>query len=193
MVQASGHTVEGFLDDSLAPGTRVVNWPVLGGASWLEGQPPRVFALGVGDNGTRQRIANTLLDRGHSLPAFVHPSAVISPSARLGAGTVAMARVVVNAEAQVGNGVILNTGCVVEHECVIGDFAHLSPQSALGGRARVGLRTHIGIGATLIQLARVGDDCVVGAGAVVLKEVAAGLTVVGVPARVLKAKEPGRG
>ena len=68
---------------------------------------------------------------------------------------------------------------------MVGDFAHLSPQSALGGRARVGLRTHVGIGATLIQLARVGDDCVVGAGAVVLKEVAAGLTVIGVPARVL--------
>ena len=78
---------------------------------------------------------------------------------------------------------------MVEHECVIGDFAHLSPQSTLGGRAHVGERAHIGIGASLLQLARVGDDCVVGAGAVVLKEVANGLTVVGVPAQPLKRAE----
>ena len=185
VVQASGHTVEGFLDDSVTPGTRVLNWPVLGGAAWLASQPPRVIALGLGDNVTRGKVAAELLQQGHSLPVFIHPSAVISPSARLGEGTIVMPRVVVNAEAGVGNGVILNTACIVEHECIIGDFAHLSPQSALGGRAKVGARSHVGISATLLQLARVGDDCVVGAGAVVLKEVANGLTVVGVPARVL--------
>ncbi|PZR14423.1 MAG: hypothetical protein DI536_10205 [Archangium gephyra] len=185
VVQACGHTVDGFIDDGVPAGTQVLGLPVLGGASFLDSQPSRVVALGIGHNGTRQRIARRLQAQGHQLPAFIHPSSVISPTALLGAGVVAMPRVVVNAEARVHDGAILNTACVVEHDCVIGEFAHLSPQCGLGGGAQVGARTHIGIGATLLHLARVGDDCVVGGGSVVLKHVAAGLTVVGVPARPL--------
>src|SRR5258705_92626 len=55
------------------------------------------IALGVGDNAQRLAIAAALNDR--DLPALIHPSVVVSPSARLGAGTVAMPNVVVNARA----------------------------------------------------------------------------------------------
>jgi len=185
VVQSAGHSVDGFIDDGVAPGTLVLGLPVLGDRAWLAAQPPRRIALGLGGNRRREEVMAQLEAQGHTVGTFVHPTAWISPTARLGAGTVALARVVVNAEAQVGRGVILNTGCIVEHECVVGDFAHLSPAATLGGGARVGHRTHVGIGATLLHLARVGDDCVVGGGAVVLKELASGLTAVGVPARPL--------
>ncbi|MFZ5445975.1 MAG: acetyltransferase [Myxococcota bacterium] len=184
-VLALGLRVDGFIDDGVPAGTVVLGLPVLGGSSWLKDQPPRVVALGLGDNRRREEVGCQLEEEGHTLGTFVHPTAWISMTSKLGAGTVAMARVVVNAEARVGRGVILNTGCIVEHECDVGDFAHLSPSATLGGRAVVGRRTHVGIGATLLHLARVGDDCVVGGGAVVLKELAAGLTAVGVPARPL--------
>lgn len=185
MAQAQGLVVEGFVDDALPVGTTVLGLPVLGDSAWLLAQPSRAVGLGVGRNATREQLTSRLLAAGHALPVLVHPGAVVSPTASLGAGTVAMARVVVNAEARVGRGVILNTGCIVEHECVVGDFAHLSPAATLGGGARVGARAHVGIGATLLHLAAVGDDCVVGGGAVVLKTVSDGLTVVGVPARAL--------
>lgn len=185
VVLSMGLVVEGFVDDRLAAGTRVLGRPVLGNVGWLALQPPRVVALGIGDNARRGDLLTSLEAQGHQVGTFVHSTAWISPSAWLGAGTVAMARVVVNAEARVGRGVILNTGCIVEHECDVGDFAHLSPAVALGGRAVVGVRTHVGIGATLLHQARVGDDCVVGGGAVVLKSLANGITAVGVPARPL--------
>lgn len=184
-IQSSGGRVDGFVDDGLAPGTLVLGLPVLGDSGWLAQQPPRVVALGVGDNRRREQVAIALEQQGHALGTFVHATAWVSPTARLGRGTVAMARVVVNAEAVVGTGVILNTGCIVEHECNVGDFAHLSPSATLGGRARVGRRTHIGIGATLLHLASVGDDSIVGGGAVVLKELGSNVTAVGVPARPL--------
>lgn len=185
IVLATGTPVRGFVDDGVAVGTQVLGYPVLGGLDWLLAQPPTPLALAVGTNATRERLAEQVLAGGHSLPVWVHPSAVLSPTATLGAGTVVMARVVVNAEARVGRGVILNTGCIVEHQCEVGDFAHLSPAAALGGDSRVGARTHVGIGATLLHLASVGRDCVVGGGAVVLKHVPDGQTVVGVPARPL--------
>lgn len=179
--------MEGFIDDGLAAGTLVLDLPVLGPASWLARQPPRVVALALGDNRRREEVAARLKEQGHLLGTFFHATSWISPSAKVDEGTIAMARVVVNADARVGRGVILNTGCIVEHECVVGDFVHLSPSATLGGRARIGDRSHIGLGASVIHLGEVGSDCVVGAGSTVIKgRIADGLTVVGVPARPMR-------
>jgi sugar O-acyltransferase (sialic acid O-acetyltransferase NeuD family) len=186
VVQAMGLAVEGFVDDGVPAGERVLGLPVLGTSAWLSQQSPRTVALGLGDNHQRQALAAALASAGHTAGTFVHPRAWVSPTAQLGAGTVVMANAVVNAEARVGRGVILNSACVVEHECVVGDFAHISPRAALGGRAKVGARTHVGIGATVLNLATVGDDCIIGGGAVVLKAVESGVTAVGVPARRLR-------
>ena len=51
---------------------------------------------------------------------------------------------------------------------------------------------HIGAGATVIQLTRVGEWAVVGAGAVVVKDVADGAVVVGVPAKPVVRRGSGR-
>lgn len=50
----------------------------------------------------------------------------------------------------------------------------------------------IGSGATVLCGVRIGAGALVGAGAVVTRDVAAGETVAGVPARVLAASRPGR-
>ena len=47
----------------------------------------------------------------------------------------------------------------------------------------IGNDVHIGANATILPGVTIGDNAVVGAGAVVTKDVAAGVTVVGVPAR----------
>ena len=49
----------------------------------------------------------------------------------------------------------------------------------------LGEGVHIGVGATIRQGIAVGDRAIVGAGAVVVKDVAPGATVVGVPAQPL--------
>jgi len=52
---------------------------------------------------------------------------------------------------------------------------------------RVGDLSWIGIGASVRQLVRIGGGVMVGAGAVVIADVPDGVTVAGVPARVLGA------
>jgi sugar O-acyltransferase (sialic acid O-acetyltransferase NeuD family) len=138
-------------------------------------------ALGVGDNRSRLALA-TRLGRWCA-PPIVHPSAVISPTARVGTGSVVLARAVINPAASVGRAVIVNTGAIIEHDCVVEDGAHLSPGCALAGGVRVGALAWIGTLACVIPGITVGAAAVVGAGAAVVNDVVHGSTVVGVPAR----------
>lgn len=141
-------------------------------------------ALAIGDNAVREQ---RLLQLGDCVAhALVHPSAVISPSARIGRGSVVFALAVINADTRIGAGAIINTGAIVEHDCHLGAAVHLSPRATLAGIVRVGDRSWIGSGATVIPGLEIGDDAVIGAGAVVIRNVSDGLVVAGVPAKRLR-------
>lgn len=145
------------------------------------------LALGIGDNGVRWGIAELMPERW--LPLLVHPSAIVSPSATIGAGTVLLPQVVVNARARIGRGVILNTGAVVEHDCQLADGVHLSPGALLGGGVIVERLAWIGTGGVVIPRKVVGAGAILGAGSTAHKDLPAGATYVGNPARAV----PGRG
>jgi sugar O-acyltransferase (sialic acid O-acetyltransferase NeuD family) len=143
-------------------------------------------AFGVGNNGARHALVRSLLAIAGAeiLPAIVHPSAVVSPTARVGPGSVLLPRSVVHTDALVDAGVIVNSAAVVEHDCVVGACAHLSPGAIVCGGVTVGPRAWIGAGATVIHGRAVGADSVVGAGSVVIRNVHEQTVVVGVPARL---------
>lgn len=185
---ACGLHVQGFIDDAKSSlGRAALGIPVLGGFEWLTSREQFKFCvvLGIGDNLARRRVAERCKRHDIPLITLIHPSAVISPSAILGNGTVVMARVVVNPDAVVGAGVILNTGAIVEHDCKVGNSAHLSPGSAMGGASSLGENSWLGMGAAIIQGVSVGEGCVVGAGGVVIHDLPDNVVAVGIPARIV--------
>jgi sugar O-acyltransferase (sialic acid O-acetyltransferase NeuD family) len=143
------------------------------------------YLVSIGKNEMRAVCFQRALEHGLLPVTLVHPSAVISESARLGDGTVVMAKVVINAGAQIGRNCIVNTAAVVEHDCVIGDHVHLSPGVLLGGGVTVHSFAHVGIGVIALPAVEIGAGAIVGAGAVVVNSVPSGATVVGIPARAL--------
>ena len=183
VLRAAGHVVDGFVDDDPTRyGSRVLDLPVLGGGQALVGKGARV-ALGIGDNHARAKVAALIASFGGTLVTCVHPRAAVAPSATLGEGTIVMAMAVLNPDARVGRAVIVNTAAVVEHDCVVDDYAHVSPNSVMGGGCRVGAFAQLGIGATMLPGTTIADRAMVGAGGVVVRDVAAGAVVRGVPAR----------
>src|SRR5690606_19970638 len=71
--------------------------------------------VGIGDNRLRAMLQQRLREAGAPLACVIHPTAIVSRYASLGAGCAVFARAIVNAGAQIGDGVILNSGCTVEH------------------------------------------------------------------------------
>ena len=101
-------------------------------------------------------------------------------------GVLVMPGAVVNAVADLERGVIVNTHASVDHGCRIGAFAHVAPGVAIAGDVTVGEGALVGIGASVAPGRCIGAWATVGAGASVVRDVAPGETVVGVPARPLR-------
>jgi UDP-perosamine 4-acetyltransferase len=140
----------------------------------------------VGNAAPRRKLFALGQASGLTPVSAIHATAIVSPSAVLGAGVAILAGAIVNTGATIGDNVIVNTGAIVEHDCRIGDHAHIATGARLSGDVTIGAGAHVGVGASIRQGVRVGDAAVVGAGAVVLEDVPAGTTVVGVPARPMR-------
>ncbi len=181
----------GFTDpDPALKGSTILEVPILGTDEML----PELFSqgiekviIGVGSiksNGHRSQLFQKVLQIGLDPVILIHPTAVISPSAAVGRGTVVMARAVVNSSTRIGENVIVNSGAIIEHDCVIGDHSHIASGACLSGGVRVGPKSFIGAGASVIQNIRIGRACLIGAGAAVIRDIPDQMVAVGVPARI---------
>lgn len=117
---------------------------------------------------------------------LIHPTAYVSPLAKLGDGVFVGANSVIAPGVVLGSHVFINRGVTIGHDNHIGSFTRIQPGSNLGGMSRIGSGVTIGIGATLIERLIIGDGSVIGGGAVVLEDVMERVLVVGIPAKIRK-------
>jgi sugar O-acyltransferase (sialic acid O-acetyltransferase NeuD family) len=181
---AAGLTLVGFVStDAEAVGTEVAGLPVLGGHEWAASQALKIqIVVALGAPAARADACARLTELGCRLATVVHPSAVIGPRCTLGLGSIICPGVVLTTDVTLGEAVIVNFGAVIGHDVRIDDHASIAPNAALAGNVTVGARADIGIGASIRQGLTIGADAVVGGGAMVVRDVPAGMTVVGVPA-----------
>lgn len=188
--------VLGFVDQDRPAGEVVDGVTVLGNETGLQGILSRAAnimgIIGVGDNRTRERIANSVKTKfpGLQFANVIHPSAVVAYDVRFGQGVFVAASATINCGSRLGDHVVINTRSSVDHDCVIGDFGFVGPGASLAGGVSIGHGSFIGTGAAIIPSIQIGDDAVVGAGSAVIRPVASGTKVAGVPAHELVRAKP---
>lgn len=110
----------------------------------------------------RIRLYRQLLDLGFALPAVIAPTAHVSRSASIGAGSIVMHGAIVNAGARVGDNCIINSRAIVEHDASLAEHCHLSTGAILNGHASVAAGSFIGSGSIVREGVRIGQGSVVG-------------------------------
>ncbi len=183
--ESAGGVVVAYYDDG-RPVLDKLKSPLKGGAAEAIADTNDLH-VAIGSNMVRARVADAIPDT--RCPVVLHPLAVVSAHATIGAGTLVGAGAIVQTGARVGRHVIVNTGAIVEHDCVIGDFVHVAPGTRLAGDVTIGDRTLIGIGAVVLPGVTIGADVTIGAGAIVVGDLPSGQTFIGNPARLLNRRE----
>jgi sugar O-acyltransferase (sialic acid O-acetyltransferase NeuD family) len=184
----SARQLVGYVDDDARlHGLALLGITVLGPIGMIAEIPHDGIVVALGDNTARKRVSELLLADGRQLVEVIHPSAILAPDVTVAAGAMICAGVVVNTGTDIGSGAILNTSCSIDHHSRVGSYAHVAPGVHAGGEVRIGEGALIGIGAVIIPRRVVGAFATVGAGAAVIDDVPDHVTVVGNPARQLRA------
>lgn len=179
-MQCAGLSSLGFVDDraiGLSSGLQVHS------TSDVLSKTDISIHFAIGDCKTRQKLADSLGQC--KFFSVVHPKAIVAKTSEFGEGNFLAALSVVAPNAILGSHCIVNHTAVVDHDCRVADFVHIAPHAVLGGGVKVGKGVLIGSGAVILPGLEIGDYAIVGAGAIVTKNVSAGTTVVGNPAKIL--------
>lgn len=144
-------------------------------------------AIGIGNPSIIAKVAKEIRAYPNlHFPNIVHPSVVWHPErTSIGEGNVFCAGNVFTVEIKFGSFNFINLSCTIGHDTQFEDYCLVNPGANISGGVKVGSRSLIGTGATVLQYKNIGEASTVGAGAVLTKDVQAGTTVVGNPAKEL--------
>jgi sugar O-acyltransferase (sialic acid O-acetyltransferase NeuD family) len=161
---------------------------VLGDYGWLERNKVDCLAIGIGTPQARLKVARELkaLLNGMEYPALLHPTAVLDQKrAKVEEGVLVCARVIATVNITLRAFALCNFGCTLGHDATVGRGSVINPGANISGGVVLGDGVQVSTGAQVLQYLTVGEGATVGAGSVVTKDVPAGLTVVGIPAKPL--------
>jgi acetyltransferase EpsM len=114
---------------------------------------------------------------------FIHPSVVISESAKVGYGTAIMANSVINSNAVIGKHCTIHSNSLIGHDTQFGDYNFVAAHNVIGSNIKIGKANFFGLNSTFNNYIEIGDFCFVGMASNVIKSISSEQKVYGNPAK----------
>lgn len=180
----------GFVDDT--PGKQGVDRHgcLVTGREALQ-RWPEAQVLAVPGSPTSYRSRRSIVE-ALGLPStrfarVIHPSARVSPLAKIGHNVLIMAGVVITSNAVIGDHVCVLPNTVIHHDAHVGSWSLIGSNVTIAGNVMLGENCYVGSGTSIMNGVEIGDGTLIGLGSNVIRSVGGGACIAGNPARVLRA------
>ena len=179
--------IVGFLDDDTAKhGREFYGLKVLGNTEHLFSMDKNIaVAIGIGFPKAKRKVFEKIKHNGNDFPSFISSKTWVSNNVTVGKGVILYPGVSVNYQTAIDDFVIMNMNCAIGHDCTIGKFCALAPGVNLGGFSVLEEAVDMGIGSATKQNIIIGKDAVIGGQTMLIRNVAAGVKVAGVPGKII--------
>lgn len=114
---------------------------------------------------------------------FIHHTATVAKSAKIGYGTAIMANTVVNPNAIIGNYCTIHSNSLIGHDTKMGSYNFVAAHNVIGSSSTIGDSNFFGLNSTFNNYIEIGDFNFVGMASNVVKGLDSNQKVYGNPAR----------
>lgn len=113
---------------------------------------------------------------------YIHPSSIISKSAKIGAGCVIYPYSIVGPDCRLGTHVTLLAHSIIHHDVTIGSFSIVASGVKIAGGVSIERNCYVGANSSILGLVRVGEGSLIGMGSNVIDSVPSRVMIAGNPA-----------
>ena len=107
--------------------------------------------VAIGNPALRRKLTEQLLANGFSLATLVHPTAYVSPSAKLQKGCCVEPLATIQTGAVIGGASFVASGAVIRHNATVGEYSHVDCNAVVETLAEVPAGTHVACGSVFTR------------------------------------------
>ncbi len=144
------------------------------------------IVIAIGEPIVRIKIKEKLKNHKIKLGNVIDPSAIISPTAKLGEGTIITSDCIIASSVIIGENVAINVKSIIGHDIKIANDVVISSMVNIGGACKIGAGTYLGMGSLIKEGIEIGDEVIIGMGSAVHHNIPNRMIALGNPARPMR-------